>query len=200
MFAPVSKNDDIHQLEIPPKGDNMGENTEEEDCLGDLADDELEVYKFQKGISWDGVDLVFKSKVINAMRELYCHQRNQYIPWRILEISSAYRDAKDQARVMIDTYLHLDRRQLSKEYGSKWDVAVDLISDLYYDGNHLRCDGMCLVTSQSICEYSIQQKILLSKLPQNEQEVFRPYMDKDIETMTVNLQNNKLIAKIILED
>ncbi|MGL5956816.1 MAG: hypothetical protein ACRC0X_09525, partial [Brevinema sp.] len=33
MFAPLPNSvgdDDIHQIEIPPKGDNMGENTEEE--------------------------------------------------------------------------------------------------------------------------------------------------------------------------
>ncbi|MGL5956727.1 MAG: hypothetical protein ACRC0X_09080, partial [Brevinema sp.] len=79
--------------------DNDDNDDSEKDCLGDLSDDELEgiVYEFQTGISWDGVDTEFKAKVIKAMRELYCHQRKQYIPWRILEISSAYRDTGRQA-------------------------------------------------------------------------------------------------------
>ncbi|MGL4367898.1 MAG: hypothetical protein ACRCTQ_06450 [Brevinemataceae bacterium] len=117
--------------------------------------------------------------------------------WTILEISSAYRNAKNQARVMIDTYIDQGRRKMSEIYASRWDNAVDLISDLYYDGNHLSCKGIDIEGIPHPCEYgsissckATEQKSLLNRLPSNEQSVF---------TGTIDLKNNKDEAKNILE-
>lgn len=99
---------------------------------------EGEVYKFQSGISWNGVDGTFKVKLIQAMCEFYCDYKMRGKTWRILEISSAYRDAQNQAKVMIDTYIDEGRRKMSEIYSSDWDNAVDLISDLYYGWESFR--------------------------------------------------------------
>ncbi|MGL4677613.1 MAG: hypothetical protein ACRCWI_08130, partial [Brevinema sp.] len=201
MFAPISNtDDDLHQLETPPKGDYIEEDIEE-NCLGELKDEELEgvVYKFQPNISWDGVDLKFKGKVIKAMRKLYCDYRSSNREWTILEISSAYRDDRRQAQAMVDHQLAFDRHQLVDVYANRYGNALQLISNLFYNDNHLRCDGMCLVTGQSVCEYGVYQKSLLILLSQKEQEVFTPYSNKDIPFANIKLKGNREKIKDLLE-
>ncbi|MGL5955556.1 MAG: hypothetical protein ACRC0X_02975 [Brevinema sp.] len=176
----------------------MGENTED---LGNLSDDELEgiVYEFQTGISWDGVNTEFKANVIKAMRELYCHQRKQYIPWRILEISSAYRNPSRQAQAMVDYQLVIGRHQLATVYDSLYDNALQLISNLFYDGNHLGCTSTCMTSNDTICKYGIMQQAVLKGLPSNEQEAFYPYFNKTIPHGNIDLKNNKAKIKDLLE-
>ncbi|MGL4561702.1 MAG: hypothetical protein ACRCV0_05395 [Brevinema sp.] len=158
---------------------------------------EGEVYKFQSGISWSGVDGTFKVRIIQAMCEFYCDYKMRGKTWTILEISSAYRDAQNQARVMIDTYIDQGRRKMSEIYSSDWDNAVDLISDLYYDGNHLACKDInkerishpCKHGSVSSCKVA-EQKALFNRLLANHQAVF---------TTNIELKNNKDQAKKVLE-
>ncbi|MGL4561609.1 MAG: hypothetical protein ACRCV0_04895 [Brevinema sp.] len=56
----------------------------EGDCIVEIKTVEGEVYKFQTDISWTGVDTSFKTKVINAMIELYCdYKKNICTLWSI---------------------------------------------------------------------------------------------------------------------
>ncbi|MGL4389138.1 MAG: hypothetical protein ACRCTJ_07085 [Brevinema sp.] len=173
------------------------ETIKEGDTIVNIDKVEGEVYKFQSDISWFGVDSTLKINIIQAMCELYCDYKMRGKSWTILEISSAYRNAKNQARVMIDTYIDQGRRKMSEIYASRWDNAVDLISNLYYDGNHLSCKGINIEGIPHPCEHgsissckATEQKSLLNRLPSNEQSVF---------TGNIDLKNNKDEAKNILE-
>ncbi|MGL5955344.1 MAG: hypothetical protein ACRC0X_01875 [Brevinema sp.] len=181
----------------------MGENTED---LGDLTDDELEVYKFQEGISWDGVDTEFKANVIKAMRELYCDYMRRNENWKILEISSAYRDEKQQANAMVDYVLVKGRDELTKTYTNPLRKnPLTLISSLFYDGNHLICndsDGLiqpCYHGSLSSCK-SREQHELLEKLTSKEKNVFSIYTKTIYPGGTIDLQNNTAQMKTIMEN
>ncbi|MGL5721735.1 MAG: hypothetical protein ACRCY4_04980, partial [Brevinema sp.] len=183
---------DLTYQEPTLKGDDMAD----ENCI---EQEKMEgvVYVFQSDKSWDKVDILFKENVLKAMRDLYCQYKKEDKEWAILQISSAYRDAKDQARVMIDGYLHEGRRRLSEIYGSSWDNAVNLISDLYYDGSHLGCDYICSVPGEGFCKYNTQQKQLLNALPLKEQNIFKYYTFKIYIDF---IKRNKDMAKQLLEE
>ena len=188
----------MKQVYLNGKKAKGNETIKEGDCLVTLDKIEGVVFKFQSStISWTDVDSTFQKDVIDAMCELYCQYKKENKTWIMLEITSAYRDAKHQARVMIDTYMHQGRRKMSEIYSSKWDNAVNLISDLYYDGNHLGCDLVCLITNSGLCNYGAQQKSLFNSLPSSEQQAFPPHFNSG--RSHISLKGNKDQAKIILE-
>ena len=153
------------------------------------------VFIFQSGIGWGGVDSTFKTRLIQAMCKFYCDYKMRGKTWIILEISSVYRDDDHQARVMIDTYMHQGRRKMSEIYGSTWDNGVNLISDLYYDGNHLPCNNGCIHDKDHIkCTWHTDQISSYNTI--KGQSAFTTYLT---DTST-NLKNNKEEAKKILAE
>ena len=105
----------------------------------DFAIPESDLYKFQhSGIGWAGVDGWFRTDVIKSMRALYIFYAYKKIPWKLLEITSSYRDAIGQSNAMID-YAHSARGALSTEYPSH-TASMRLIEHINANGDLLTDD------------------------------------------------------------
>ncbi|MGL4561608.1 MAG: hypothetical protein ACRCV0_04890 [Brevinema sp.] len=181
------------------------ETIKEGDCIVEIKNVKGEVYQFQTDISWTGVDTSFKEKVMNAMIELYCDYKKKGKTWRILEISSAYRTEEQQANAMVDYILVKGRDELVKIYdNSIRRDSLNLISSLYYDGNHLICRDMgidefikpCKYGSANTCKEQYQYN-LLNKLSPKEKEVFTIYTKQIYPNGNINLKSNTPQIKTI---
>ncbi|MGL4394138.1 MAG: hypothetical protein ACRCS8_02835 [Brevinema sp.] len=89
--------------------------------------------------------------------------------WTILEISSAYRDAKNQARVMVDHILVKGKNKLVTTYRNPIRRApLQLISEVFYEDNYL------LSPKDPI--HHKTQKALFDEIQRSEKEVFVKYL------------------------
>ena len=110
-------------------------------------------------------------------------------------ISSSYRDAENQARVMVDEVLVKGRSKLADTYNENRYFALQLISDLYYDGNHLGCQDGCIHNEgQIVCGYFISQRGLY-----NNTTLGKSAFDIYLNDTSTNLQKNTDKIKALLE-
>ncbi len=183
------------------------ETIKEGDKLVNIDKIEGEVYKFQSGISWNGVDSTFKEKVIKAMCELYCMYKEKGKSWTVLEISSAYRTEREQSVSMVDYILVKGQNELTKIYtNSSRKAPLTLISSLYYDGNHLICKDTgidefvqpCKHGAVSSCKENDQHS-LLNQVSSREKDVFDIYTKTIYPGGTVDLKKNTAQMKDIIE-
>ena len=137
----------------------------------------------------------FKKNVITSMYALYYSYAYKKIPWIVLEISSSYRDTAGQARVMVDSILVKDRYNMVQIYPKAHYFALQLITDLYYDGNHLGCQDGCMHNKgQIVCGYFISQRGLY-----NNTTLGKSAFDIYLNDTSTNLQKNTDKIKVLLE-